>query len=1037
MKALTFTYTSAHVFKEFLTYLYIKHLQIQLLKFDDQDPNIVKNRLIKKTPLYTGIAFALAAVVSAPLYAQDQNDAEDEMVLEEVVVTGVRASLIESMDRKRVASGIVDAITAEDIADFPDTNLAEALQRIPGVSIDRVNGEGSKITVRGMGPEFNLVTLNGRSMPNAGSRSFDFADIATEAVSAVEIYKTAKAGLPTGGIGATINMITARPLDKPGFRAVLGAKALYENSASDSDDLNKFTPEVSGMLSTTFADDTMGLMISGSYQKRNNREEEAHIAAWIPNRDIGGQATIEDNNLREDGTNWYPQDTGFGWADITRKRTNARIVLQWQPTDSLDIQLDYTYAEVDFEKDANGFGIWFLAGGSSLRGVVNERGTFTSVTETGGDYATGVSRDHTKKKNDSLGLNIEWQATDTLSFNLDIADSSSKNKGDGLGSLPGSSANLIIGNTSCDWCASPTANIAEKGGVYGGNGLPGWDIAFVSQGPDGGPQEELLPSDLGSLFGQAFDTDVKNDITQVQLHSTWDVDGDSLSNIDFGVAYTNQKFRSSDAYSGQLPAGWWNTSAQYWADDQWQRNDTSGMLDDFSNSGDYPVDYYYTADFDYIVDQYEQVGANDPDLGTCCYWPSWGPDFQGEGRGYFNPGPLTGDSEVKEKITSAYINFEFHDEISGMPFNAMAGVRYEKSKVKSKGLETPATALVWVGGNEWVYEFAEDKTFSDGGGTTKQFLPSLDTSLEFKEDWIGRFSYSRSLARPPIDAMNSTRNFVGNPLLTNRKVEVGNPGLKPYVSDNFDLSLEWYYAEGSYASVAYFYKIVDNFLVTQTTQRPVDGLLDAYYGDLANQARAELLDEGMVATDANTFDRMNQILGNDSLSAIYPVDGDPLAIFDVTSTTNAETGILHGWEFSVQHLFGDSGFGIVANATLVGGDVSADRDTVNQQFALPGLSDSANFTVFYENDHISTRFAYNWRDEFLAGFDAYSSPIYTESYSQLDFNFTWFATENLSVFVDGINITSETQRQYVRYEEQFLRGNQYGSRWMIGARYRF
>ncbi len=396
----------------------------------------MKNNRFNKTPISAGIAIALSSFALSTAIAQDQPDAGEEFdgVLEEVIVTGVRASLIESMDRKRVASGIVDAITAEDIADFPDTNLAEALQRIPGVSIDRVNGEGSKITVRGMGPEFNLVTLNGRSMPNAGTRSFDFAEIATEAVSAVEIYKTSKPGLPTGGIGATVNMITARPLDTPGFRAVFGAKALYENSASDSDDLNKFTPEVSGMLSTTFADDTMGLMLSGSYQKRNNREQEAHIAAWIPNREIGPQATIVDNNQRADGTNWYPQDTGYGWADITRKRTNARAVLQWQPNDSLDIQLDYTYSEVDFEKDANGFGIWFLAGGSSLRGTVNERGTFTSVTETGGDYATGISRDHTKKKNDSLGLNIDWQATDTLNFNLDIADSSSKNKGDGLGS---------------------------------------------------------------------------------------------------------------------------------------------------------------------------------------------------------------------------------------------------------------------------------------------------------------------------------------------------------------------------------------------------------------------------------------------------------------------------------------------------------------------------------------------------------------------------------------------------------------------------
>ncbi len=1006
--------------------------------------NIVKNSKFNKTPISAGIALALGAFVLSTAVAQDDGSGDSESVLEEVVVTGVRASLIASMDRKRNASGVVDAISAEDIGKFPDTNLAEALQRIPGVSIDRSNGEGSKITVRGMGPEFNLVTLNGRSMPTAGGRSFDFADIATEAVSAVEVYKTTQAGLPTGGIGATVNMITSRPLDDPNFRAVIGAKAVHESSASNSDNLDKWTPEVSGLLSTSFADDTVGLMISGSYQVRDNREEEAHVAAWIPNRDIGPQATIENNNQRADGTTWYPQDSGYGWADITRTRINGRAVLQWQPTETLDITLDYTYSEVDFEKDANGFGIWFNAGGSSLSGTVNERGTFTQVTETGGDYATGVSRDHTKKKNDSLGLNIEWLATESLTLTLDIADSSSKNKGAGLGSLPGSSASLIVGNTFCDWCgfdpdnAGPfTANIAQKSSNFAANGLPIWDIGFVSTGPDGGPQAELLPQDLGSLFGQAFDTDVQNDITQVQLHGSWSTDGDALTSIDFGFAYTEQEFRSKDAYSGQLPAGWWNTSAQYWADDQWVRNDISGILGDFSNSGGYPVPYYYSADFDYIVDQYETVGENDPALGACCYWPSWGPDFQGDGRGYFNPGPLTGDSIVNEKVTSAYVQFVFQDEIYGMPFNAVAGVRYEESKVDSKGLETPATELVWIGGNEWEYEFADEQTFSEGGGKTKQFLPSLDTNLEFKENWIGRFSYSRSLSRPPIDAMGSTRTFVGNPTVTNRKIDVGNPDLKPYVSDNFDLSLEWYYAEGSYASIGYFYKIVDNFLVSQTTQQTVDGLLDAYYGDLADQARDELLGEGTPATDANTFARMNEILGNDSLTAIHPMPGDPLAVFAVTSTTNAQVGELHGWEIAVQHVFGESGWGIAANATFVGGDVDADIDSINTQFALPGLSDSANFTVFYENDHISSRLAYNWRDEFLSSFDQYSSPVFTEAYSQLDFNLTWFATDRLNVFVEALNITKEVQRIYVRYPDQFLRGNQYGARYNIGARFYF
>ncbi len=163
----------------------------------------------KKNILSSSIAVAMIGSV-VPAFAEDG-------AIEEVIVEGgIRASLLKSIDRKRNATGVVDAITAEDMGKFPDTNLAESLQRITGVSINRSNGEGSQITVRGMGPRFNLVTLNGRQMPTVGGRSFEFGNIATEAVSAVEVYKTTDASMPTGGIGATVNMETAKPLDNPG-----------------------------------------------------------------------------------------------------------------------------------------------------------------------------------------------------------------------------------------------------------------------------------------------------------------------------------------------------------------------------------------------------------------------------------------------------------------------------------------------------------------------------------------------------------------------------------------------------------------------------------------------------------------------------------------------------------------------------------------------------------------------------------------------------------------------------------------------------
>src|SRR5207344_2176660 len=213
----------------------------------------------KARPLTSKVLFTIVggAVLINPVFAQEQASEE----LEEVVVTGLRGSLKASMETKREAVGVVDAINAEDIGKFPDTNLSEALQRITGVSIDRRNGEGATVTARGFGPQFNLVTLNGRQMPSAdafangatqgggvqgNTRSFNFANLSAEAISAVEVYKTGRADIATGGIGAAINIRTARPFDNDGLVLNVGAKALDDTTNRVGSNI---TPEVSGIFS--------------------------------------------------------------------------------------------------------------------------------------------------------------------------------------------------------------------------------------------------------------------------------------------------------------------------------------------------------------------------------------------------------------------------------------------------------------------------------------------------------------------------------------------------------------------------------------------------------------------------------------------------------------------------------------------------------------------------------------------------------------------------------------------------------------------
>ena len=158
----------------------------------------MKPILFNKSQVAIAVSVVLTAGLLMPVQAQDaaQGQAQDVDV-EIIQVKGIRGSLARSMDVKRDASGVVDAISAEEMGKFPDTNLAESLQRITGVSVSRANGEGSQITVRGFGPEFNLVTLNGRQMAGTGfSRSFNFENLSSEGVSALEVYKTARADVP-------------------------------------------------------------------------------------------------------------------------------------------------------------------------------------------------------------------------------------------------------------------------------------------------------------------------------------------------------------------------------------------------------------------------------------------------------------------------------------------------------------------------------------------------------------------------------------------------------------------------------------------------------------------------------------------------------------------------------------------------------------------------------------------------------------------------------------------------------------------------
>src|SRR4029453_13360640 len=275
----------------------------------------------------------------------------------DIVITGIRASLRQSMDIKKNAQGVVDAISAEEMGKFPDTNLAESLQRITGVSIERSNGEGSFVTVRGFGPEYNLVILNGRQMPvaslsNGGgeapnSRAFDFGNLASEGIAAVEVYKSGRGTLPTGGIGSTINILTPRPLDRPGMRGSVAARAVLDSSQNGHNDI---TPEFSGIFSDTFADDRIGILLTGSYQRRKSSTHQAHVGwrdGYLGSENNWGSLPATGQTNRPGPTDVYQvqQNASYDLNDIDRRRINGQAVLQFRPMDNLTGTLDFTYSQ--------------------------------------------------------------------------------------------------------------------------------------------------------------------------------------------------------------------------------------------------------------------------------------------------------------------------------------------------------------------------------------------------------------------------------------------------------------------------------------------------------------------------------------------------------------------------------------------------------------------------------------------------------------------------------------------------------------------
>ena len=308
---------------------------------------------------------------------------------------------------------------------------------------------------------------------------------------------------------------------------------------------------------------------------------------------------------------------------------------------------------------------------------------------------------------------------------------------------------------------------------------------------------------------------------------------------------------------------------------------------------------------------------------------------------------------------------------------------------------------------------------------------------------VARFSYSKTMTRPNYADIQGGQTIDQLLRIDGGTGSRGNPNLKPFESDNIDLSFEWYYADASYFSVGYFTKDVENFIGFSEFNETLFDLPHPGNGAYADEARAAL---GNAATSGELYDWiLENKAGSPGVDAangsITGQPGDSLANFRVTAPVNQDDDTVDGWEINLQHTFGQTGFGFIANATLVESDTEYDNTDRTQQFVVSGIGDSANLIGFYENDRFSIRVAYNWRDDFLAGTGQANvgaiPPTYVGEYDQWDIGAQFHVTDNLSIFADAINITDETTYVYGRSESQPLFVAQQGARYNVGVRYTF
>ncbi len=930
-----------------------------------------------KTFLLSGIA--VTGLLAAPAMAQTAPAPvpSADTALDEIVVTGIRGSLQASQALKRNSSVIVDAVSAEDVGKFPDANIAESLQRITGVAIDRSGGDGQFITVRGLGPEFNNVLFNGRTLAtdNAG-REFSFDVLSADLIQKSEVYKSSQANLQEGGIGATVNITSPKPFDYKDTKISFSGGGIYDTLA------RKVSPDVHGTFSTQNADQTLGILVSVGYTNRKSQRDFVDVNGYVPFSNANPTTFINSPATAtglpataltpSSGSVNVAQNINYNRARESRERLVGSIAVQARPTDNLLLTVDGLYSKFDVKAPRTFFAGFF--GAPFINPTVNAAGTVTGFNRPGTQFlaanpllaAAGVSlsqNDNVVTSNDrftktyELGFNAKWDAVENVKIEFDYGHSRATQRA--------MNPFVVVGALAT---TSPRFDLNSTAG-----GLP----LFTNLGNVTDPAAQRLH------FATVSDNSVKDTTDEFQLNGKWDSGSDFLQSISVGAYYlkrnkintfANTGSEAFCAYCGyQVPV---NTAliSPY---------SLNNFLKGVAGADSVPKNFFT---FDpYAVLAYASLPSTLATPGRTGGTPAQQAVDTARllalAGGVYTPRARPDQGlNVTEKVTAGYVSAAFGQDV----WSGNVGVRIVHTSTLSAGFQAPLTSVgrASAGDDQLSFTFGPQSPVAVRNKYT-DILPSANLKLDVSDDAVVRFAVSKTVTRPTLTSLGTNNTYGGR---VNAPLSGGgNPLLKPFKSWNFDASAEYYLNKTSYVSAAVFHKQFSNFLETATLVVPLFGFN-----------------------------------------------------FQDTRTRNGEKGSITGVEVGGQYAF-DNGFGVSGNYTYVSSNVKRAPGSAAADCGYNGLSPNTfNVSGFYEQGKIQARVSYNWRDSFLRQCQSdQGRPSNRASYGQADFSLGYSVTDNFQIYAEGNNVLGTKTRDFSVLEERFTLLQNIGSRYNFGVRAKF